>query len=270
VLNIPALELAETVVGCGNNSGRRTAKSKTLGLTHVAATCVKAPLIAECYVSLDCKVRDGKLVTKYNFFILEVVQAWIDPAPKHPRTIHHLKHAPTDWRANEQLCSRNQKPDATPRRVHGGGCGEAFGPCGRGLRLARFERRGQNPHDQDARHAISAHFGRSVRGRLFHRRSVRLSGVECGHHRMLRVERGVIVRTTDTQAEVGRCTDRKQSIRWAPRRAAVASSLIPARAVCRTQSDGGQCRGPGAVAAPLRLGVPTQLPLVFMLPLGLW
>jgi len=89
VLNIPTVELAKTVVGCGNASGRRTDKFKTFGLTQVAANCVKAPLIAECYASLECKVRDGKLIAKYNFFILEVVQAWVDLARKHPRTIHH-------------------------------------------------------------------------------------------------------------------------------------------------------------------------------------
>jgi hypothetical protein len=27
---------------------------------------------------------------KYNFFILKVCKAWIDPLQKHPRTIHHL------------------------------------------------------------------------------------------------------------------------------------------------------------------------------------
>jgi flavin reductase (DIM6/NTAB) family NADH-FMN oxidoreductase RutF len=89
VINIPTVELAKTVVGCGNTSGRRTDKFKTFGLTPVAAKLVRAPLIAECYASFECKVRDGKLVTKYNFFILEVVQAWVDPARKHPRTIHH-------------------------------------------------------------------------------------------------------------------------------------------------------------------------------------
>lgn len=29
-------------------------------------------------------------VIKYNFFILEVLKAWIDPSRKQPRTIHHL------------------------------------------------------------------------------------------------------------------------------------------------------------------------------------
>ena len=89
VINIPTVTLAEKVVACGNCSGRRVDKFKAFGLTSVAAECVKAPLIGECYASLECKVRDRKLVAKYNFFILEVIQAWIDPARKRPRTIHH-------------------------------------------------------------------------------------------------------------------------------------------------------------------------------------
>jgi flavin reductase (DIM6/NTAB) family NADH-FMN oxidoreductase RutF len=90
VINIPTVELAEKAVGCGNTSGRRIDKFKAFGLTPVAASCVKAPLIDECYANLECRVVDGKLVTKYNFFILEVLKAWIDPLRKHPRTIHHL------------------------------------------------------------------------------------------------------------------------------------------------------------------------------------
>jgi flavin reductase (DIM6/NTAB) family NADH-FMN oxidoreductase RutF len=30
-----------------------------------------------------------RLVNKYNIFILEVLKAWIDPAQKNPKTIHH-------------------------------------------------------------------------------------------------------------------------------------------------------------------------------------
>jgi len=89
VINIPTVELAKTVVACGNTSGQSVDKFKKFGLTPVVAACVKAPLIAECYASLECKVVDMKLVTKYNFFVLEVVQAWIDPTQKKPRTIHH-------------------------------------------------------------------------------------------------------------------------------------------------------------------------------------
>jgi len=89
VINIPTAELAKKVVRVGNTSGRKVDKFAASGLTPVAATHVKAPLIAECYANLECKVADTRLVNKYNFFILEVLKAWIDPARKDPRTIHH-------------------------------------------------------------------------------------------------------------------------------------------------------------------------------------
>lgn len=89
VLNIPTVELAKQVVGCGNTSGRSVDKFETFGLTPLAASVVAAPLIAECYASLECRVMDRKLVTRYNFFILEAVKAWIDPRRKRPRTMHH-------------------------------------------------------------------------------------------------------------------------------------------------------------------------------------
>ena len=89
VINIPTVELAKIVVACGNTSGSSVDKFKKFGLTPAAAKWVKSPLIAECYASLECKVVDMKLVTKYNFFVLEVIQAWVNPAQKKPQTIHH-------------------------------------------------------------------------------------------------------------------------------------------------------------------------------------
>jgi flavin reductase (DIM6/NTAB) family NADH-FMN oxidoreductase RutF len=89
VINIPTAELLRKVVDCGNHSGERVDKFKLFGLTPEAASQVKAPLIAECHASLECKVADRKMVNQYNFFMLEVVHAWIDPARKRPRTIHH-------------------------------------------------------------------------------------------------------------------------------------------------------------------------------------
>jgi flavin reductase (DIM6/NTAB) family NADH-FMN oxidoreductase RutF len=89
VLNIPIAEHAAMVVGCGNTSGRRVDKFKTFGLTPLPAALVEAPLIAECYANLECRVVDTRLVNRYNFFVLEVLKAWIDPACKDPRTLHH-------------------------------------------------------------------------------------------------------------------------------------------------------------------------------------
>ena len=89
VINIPTQELAKQVVGIGNCSGRTVDKFARFGLTPVAASQVQAPLIGECYASLECRVDDTRLVNQYNFFILEVVKAWVDTAIKNPQTLHH-------------------------------------------------------------------------------------------------------------------------------------------------------------------------------------
>ena len=89
VINIPTAKLAKAVVGIGNVSGRTVDKFEKFDLTRLPAALVQAPLIAECYANLECRVIDTSMVTKYNFFVLEVLKAWIDPAQKNPRTMHH-------------------------------------------------------------------------------------------------------------------------------------------------------------------------------------
>jgi flavin reductase (DIM6/NTAB) family NADH-FMN oxidoreductase RutF len=92
VIAIPALELAPKVVAIGNCSGRDVEKFERFGLTPVPAERVGPPLVAECFVNLECKVANTRLVNKYNLFLLEVLKAWIDPAQKNPKTIHHHGH----------------------------------------------------------------------------------------------------------------------------------------------------------------------------------
>jgi len=89
VINIPTADMAKTVVKVGSISGDKIDKFAKFGLTPVSASQVQAPLIDECYANLECRVYDSRLVNKYNFFVLEVVKAWIDPAQKDPLTLHH-------------------------------------------------------------------------------------------------------------------------------------------------------------------------------------
>lgn len=89
VIAIPAVELAEKVVAVGNCSGRDTDKFAAVGLTVRPAAAVAAPLIAECFANLECRVIETRLVNRFNLFVLEVVKAWRDPAQKTPRTLHH-------------------------------------------------------------------------------------------------------------------------------------------------------------------------------------
>ena len=90
VIGIPTVAIAERVVGCGNASGARVDKFARFRLTPRPAARVGAPLIEECFANLECRVADTRLVAKYGLFVLEVIQAWIDPAIQNPKTIHHL------------------------------------------------------------------------------------------------------------------------------------------------------------------------------------
>jgi flavin reductase (DIM6/NTAB) family NADH-FMN oxidoreductase RutF len=89
VIAIPAVRLARQVVAVGNCHGDRINKFETLNLTPIPAARVAAPLIAQCFANLECKVVDTRLVNAYCLFVLEVVKAWADPAQRHPRTFHH-------------------------------------------------------------------------------------------------------------------------------------------------------------------------------------
>ena len=89
VIAVPSVKLAATAVKVGNASGRDVDKFQSFGLTPLAAKTVAAPLVAECFANLECKVVDTTLVNKYCLFVLEAVQAWIDPKQKNPKTFHH-------------------------------------------------------------------------------------------------------------------------------------------------------------------------------------
>ncbi|WP_038484246.1 flavin reductase family protein [Collimonas arenae] len=89
VINIPSAKLVDKVVGIGNCSGSEIDKFQEFQLTPVKASKVKAPMIQECFASLECKLADDSLIDKYNFFIFEVVKAHLAPTPKHPQTLHY-------------------------------------------------------------------------------------------------------------------------------------------------------------------------------------
>jgi flavin reductase (DIM6/NTAB) family NADH-FMN oxidoreductase RutF len=89
VIAIPARKLAAKVVKVGNASGRDLDKFEAFGLTPLPAERVAPPLVAECFANLECRVSDTRLVNRHSLFILEVLKAWIDPAQKNPKTLHH-------------------------------------------------------------------------------------------------------------------------------------------------------------------------------------
>ncbi len=89
VINLPTTTLTDQVIGVGNTTGAEVDKFEKFKLTPEKAKHVKARLIAECHASFECKLADASLVSKYNFFIFEVVKAHVAASPKHPETLHY-------------------------------------------------------------------------------------------------------------------------------------------------------------------------------------
>jgi flavin reductase (DIM6/NTAB) family NADH-FMN oxidoreductase RutF len=89
VIGIPPAEFLETVVAIGNCSGADTDKFESLGIARKPARHVAAPLLPDCFANLECRVIDTRMVNAYCLFILEVVQAWIDPERRDAKMVHH-------------------------------------------------------------------------------------------------------------------------------------------------------------------------------------
>jgi len=89
VINLPITNLTDTVVGVGNCSGSEVDKFEKFSLTAELASVVEAPLIGECHANFECRLHDAAMVSRYNFFIFEIVKAHVAPRPKHPETLHY-------------------------------------------------------------------------------------------------------------------------------------------------------------------------------------
>ncbi len=78
VINIPTWKLVAAVDYCGVKSGRNVDKFQEMGLTAQACTQITAPQIAECPLSLECKVKSVTPYGTHDMFLAEVVAVNVD------------------------------------------------------------------------------------------------------------------------------------------------------------------------------------------------
>ncbi len=78
VINLVTKDLVFATDYCGVRSGRDVDKFKEMHLTKGAADCVKAPLIAESPVNIECKVTECLKPGSHHIFLAEVVSVHID------------------------------------------------------------------------------------------------------------------------------------------------------------------------------------------------
>ncbi len=78
VLNIPSAEQIEGTVFAGSKSGRDFDKFSEGGFTPEPASEIKAPMIKECPINIECRTREIVPLGAHDLFIAEVVTAHID------------------------------------------------------------------------------------------------------------------------------------------------------------------------------------------------
>ena len=93
VINLTTKELAYATDYCGVKSGRDVDKFKEMKLTPVSGTQVKAPLIGESPMCLECKVKEVKSLGSHDMFIAEVVAVHADEKYMDEKGKFHLENA---------------------------------------------------------------------------------------------------------------------------------------------------------------------------------
>lgn len=86
VINLTTASLARATDWCGVRSGRDYDKFSEMGLTVEAAAVVKAPIVAESPVSIECRVKQIVPLGSHDMFIADVVNVLVDEKYINPET----------------------------------------------------------------------------------------------------------------------------------------------------------------------------------------
>ena len=78
VINLTTEKLTRATDYCGVRSGRDVDKFKETGLTREKAEFVKAPMIKESPVSIECRVTEVKKLGAHDMFLAEVLAVHAD------------------------------------------------------------------------------------------------------------------------------------------------------------------------------------------------
>ena len=82
-VNIPTAAMADDVDWCGVVSGRDHRKFAERNLSPIAGSQVSAPLVAECPLGLECRVKEVLQLGSHDLFLAEILavqvtESWIN------------------------------------------------------------------------------------------------------------------------------------------------------------------------------------------------
>ncbi|MCI9319619.1 MAG: flavin reductase family protein [Lachnospiraceae bacterium] len=109
VINLTTRELAYATDFCGVRSGREVDKFRTLRLTPLEADQVRAPLIAESPVNIECRVRQILPLGSHHMFLADVAAVHADEKYMDEKRKFHLEKAePIVYSHGAYLCCGRQ------------------------------------------------------------------------------------------------------------------------------------------------------------------
>jgi flavin reductase (DIM6/NTAB) family NADH-FMN oxidoreductase RutF len=77
-LNIPTPELTEAILKVGTTHSDEVDKFADSGLTPMQSNKIKAPMIDECFLNIECKVIDQIVTGDHTVFVAKPVAAFIN------------------------------------------------------------------------------------------------------------------------------------------------------------------------------------------------
>ncbi len=102
VINLTTQQLAFATDFCGVKSGRDIDKWKAIKLTPIAATHIKAPLIQQSPINIECKVSQIIPLGSHDMFIADVVAV-------HAESDYMDKHAAFHFEKINSICYAHGK-----------------------------------------------------------------------------------------------------------------------------------------------------------------
>ena len=90
VINLTTEKLAYATDYCGVRSGRDVDKFKEMKLTREKADFVKAPMILESPVSIECRVKQVLELGSHHMFLADVLAVHADPAYMDEKKKYHF------------------------------------------------------------------------------------------------------------------------------------------------------------------------------------
>lgn len=93
VINLPTAAMMQVTDFCGVRSGRDVSKFEVCHLTPEPAESVRAPLIAECPVNLECRVTSTKRLGTHTVFEAEITGVNVEEC-----------YLDSKWKLNLQQC----------------------------------------------------------------------------------------------------------------------------------------------------------------------